>query len=159
MTKKRKQGKSAANKRKTRKGGPATRLAALEKRVAMLGSALRTPFHVRRHALALRTTDAFKDPAVALTEVRQISFEKSADSPNLVRLTLDNFEEVVSPGDQNGTSRPRPVGTFVTALVEVIGNPGQTASIAVKNASPALIQITIPQGRNQTFGTKPLLVG
>lgn len=157
MAENRKQSRAAANKRKGR-GSPQTRVAALERRVAALGAELRAPFHVRRHAAALGTTDAFRDPAVALTEVRQIEFDKSDDSPSLVRITLDGFEEVVRPGGKRGISRPRPVGSFVNALIEVIGNPGQTATIAVRNASPPSIQITIPQGRNQTFGTKPLLV-
>jgi hypothetical protein len=124
---------------------------------ATLTSLSDVPYHVRR-ATRLLGNDVLNTAAVVPSQLVEMSFEKEAGSADLVRITLDNNDEVLRPTQTRGTSRPRPSGTWITAFVEIAGNPGASARIRVGHATPDAIEIRIPPGRSQNAGTKPLLV-
>lgn len=117
---------------------------------------LATPFHVRHYAGLIQDADVLASSAAVATDVREIELTKSDDSPANVRVTFDIHEEVLIPGKKHGIAKPRPVNTWVSALIEVLGNG--TATIKVENALPDTILVPVPPGQTGTWATKPLFV-
>ncbi len=81
----------------------------------------------------------------ALGTLVDVGLQKSADSPDLVRISLDNDHSVVflPPGRSKGVIPQVAVGTFVVVQIEVAGNPGDTATVTVSRAVPN-IKVTVP---------------
>jgi hypothetical protein len=129
----------------------------IAKRVKELETRLDRPFSVRRHIQKAETLG--RDPATSvMANAVPLQFTKGKGSPKFVRITLDHLEEVLRPGDAHGVSRPRVVGSWSTALIEVVGNAGKTATVKVGNALPNEIRVKIPAGKTGTWATQPLLV-
>jgi hypothetical protein len=154
--------KSKKTARKRRKAGAsstgvAAELRALRQQVEDLATTAYELHQVRR---AYRTLPAAATRAAGAA-VKQVSmkFTKQPGSPSFVRITLvDNQEEVLSPGRDEGTAAPRDVGSEVDAFIEVKGNPGQVATVQVQNALPKMIRMSALPGETGNQGTKPMLV-
>ena len=57
-----------------------------------------------------------------------------------------------------GTSAPRAIGAEIDAFIEVIGNPGELADIAVTHALPRTIKMAAAPGQTGNRGTTPMRV-
>lgn len=137
--------------------GSQSRISDLESALKLLRESVNKPFHVRRHEMLAASTN-LHPTGLLTTKALRIGFRKEAGGPDLVRVTLDNVEEVLKPGNSEGESQPRVVGTWVSALIEVAGNSGAKAKIVVKNAKPTQIVVDVPAGDTGTWATQPLLV-
>ncbi|WP_116812177.1 hypothetical protein [Steroidobacter cummioxidans] len=84
-------------------------------------------------------------------EQRPLTFKLQGAAPEMVRVTLDSANELVLLNGQSWPSRARSKGTPVQVRINLLGMPGQTATIAVTNGSRSTIRATIPgTGANKT---------
>ena len=80
-------------------------------------------------------------------EARSLVFTLADGSPQKTRVTLDHTE-VVLFGSWSTPSKPRTKGSWISVLIEVIGNPGDQATINMTNSNLAqLVSAPIPDGQ------------
>jgi hypothetical protein len=106
-------------------GAPATSLLSLGQRVQVLEG----------HVADLRGVASLDAPVVR-GATQPLTFKLAAGGPKVARLTLMDTKEIITLGSGSEKSKPRANGVDIKVLLEVWGNPGQQATIAVVNAVP-----------------------
>jgi hypothetical protein len=93
-----------------------------------------------------------------VSQVRSMTFSLAQNSAANVRVTLDN-SEVVLFGSFSTPSKPRQVGTWVSVLIEVLGNPGEQGIVNITNSNPAqLATPPVPQGTTHIADPRLIVV-
>jgi hypothetical protein len=137
-----------------------TKTAAKRKQVGVSRRRVRSGARQRTAAPRIKSASrvAISPPdkaAAEAPELRQLEFSLQPGAPEMVRVTLGP-KELVLLNDQSWPSNPRLRGAEVRANIELIGNPGQTATINVVNAMPAVISAKIPDGQTHHAAPKTL---
>jgi hypothetical protein len=109
---------------------------------------------------AIKTFAALNTDAVAPAQVADLTFDiDSSTTAKLVRVYLPGKRpadpDIVNSQNTHGVLHNQVVGTFVTVIIEVAGNPNDVGVIDVKNAEPDTIKLKVSDG---PVGTKPLFV-
>lgn len=87
---------------------------------------------------------------------RPIRFDVAGTSSyEHLRVTLDYVETVIYD-DTNVPSQPRPNGRLISVLIEVMGSPGDKATISVTNAVPQQLVCEVSAGAASNACTRTL---
>lgn len=130
--------------KKKSKGKKGADITALIRRV----NALESKLQLRRMPAGAKPSapPKAKTTGKAKAEARALEFSLADGSASNVRVTLDQNETVLF-GEWSKPSEPREKGMWVSVLIEVIGNEGDTAIVKITNSDPAqLTTPPIPQG-------------
>lgn len=155
-TRKKRKKKSASSAPK--RSSSTQEMLALRARVEQLLATAYELHELHRSYLTHPLAPAHTSLVAAAAQPVAITFKKQSGPAN-VRITLRDTQEVVlQPGSTQGTSAPRAIGAEIDAFIEVIGNPGELADIALTHALPRTIKMAAAPGQTGNRGTKPLRV-
>lgn len=152
----RKAPRKAPGKAKQADSAQARQLKQLQQRVEDLTRTVIALYHVGRPAP--QADGPALEAAADTDRTVKLRFNKTS-GPNAVRLILlDTHEVVLGVGDTQGESAPRNVGATFDVLMEVKGNPNETAVVNVSNAIPTSLQMSARPDGPGNVGTKPMRV-
>jgi hypothetical protein len=111
-------------------------------------------------AKAFKNIKLLSSDAVAPAQVTDVIFDiDKSTTAQLVRVYLPGKKptdpDICNTQSPHGVLHNQVVGTFVTVVIEVAGNPQDVGVVNVTHAEPAVIKLKVADG---PVGTKPLYV-